>query len=236
MILLIVASLGELVQLYNTGNKLYAEGNFKSAIEYYEKALSLCENKDILYNLGNAYFKSGKIGKAILNYRRAYYLCPRDEDIIYNLYFLRNFRPDKITTMPNPLIQFFDRLFHQFSLAEASALSAILFFVISIFLSLFLITKNKIFIWIDFFGFFFFIYFVITTGIWRGEKNSNPAVVIVSELKAYSGPGDEYKEIFIIHDGAEVKIKEFRNGYYLIQLPGGIGGWVKSEGVEKIYR
>lgn len=235
MILLIFATLTEAIQLYNTGNKYYAEGNFKSAIECYEKALSICKNKDIYYNLGNASFKAGMIGKAILQYRRGYYLCPRDEDIQYNLNFLRNFRADRLSTIPNPFIKILDRVFHYFSASESVLLSTITFFLVSILFSLFLITRNKIFFWLCLPGSLIFIYFLIVFSLWHSERASNSAVVVVSELKAYSGPGDEYKEIFIIHDGTEAKIREERNGYYLIQLPGGIGGWVENDGIERVF-
>jgi len=225
----------EAIQLYNTGNKYYAENNFQSAIECYENALKYCKNKDIYYNLGNAYFKSGKIGKAIIQYRKAYFLSPRDEDISYNLKFLRNFRPDRTTHIPNPFFQFLDQLFHHFSLKESNILSSITFLFIAVFLSLYLIYRNKLLLSLGIIGSLFFIYFLITSILWQAEKNSNSAVVVVNELKAYSGPGEEYKEILIIHDGTEAKIREERNGYYLIQLPGGIGGWVKTDGIERIF-
>jgi len=68
------------------------------------------------------------------------------------------------------------------------------------------------------------------------EKEGLFVQTLTSEInKAYSCPGEDYKEILEIHDGAELKIREERNGYYLIQLPGGIGGWVKTEGVEKVF-
>ncbi|MEO0185069.1 MAG: tetratricopeptide repeat protein [candidate division WOR-3 bacterium] len=235
MIMLIFATFTEVVQLYNTGNKYYAEGNFQSAIECYEKALLNTKNKDIYYNLGNAYFKMGKIGKAIVQYRRAYTLYPRDGDILYNLNFLRNFRPDKIMSMPNPFFQFLDRSFHYLSPDESHILSSIAFLAISIFLSLYLILRNKIFVWSSIFCSLFFLYFLVSSSLWQAEKNSNSAVVVERELKAYSGPGEEYKEILVIHDGTEARIQEERNGYYLIQLPGGIGGWVRMDGVERIF-
>ncbi|MEO0191051.1 MAG: tetratricopeptide repeat protein [candidate division WOR-3 bacterium] len=235
MIILIFATFAEVVQLYNTGNKYYAENNFQSAIECYENALRICKNKDIYYNLGNAYFKTGRIGKAIIQYRKAYFLYPRDEDILYNLNFLRNFRPDKLTTIPNPFFQFLDRFFHYFSYKESKSLSAITFLLISIFLSLFLINRSRVFFWLSIFSSLLFIYFLISSSLWQAERTSNAAVVVINELKAYSGPGEEYKEILVIHDGTEVRIREERNGYYLIQLPGGIGGWVKTDGIERIF-
>jgi tetratricopeptide (TPR) repeat protein len=236
MIFLIIATFNEAVQLYNAGNKYYAEGNYQSAIEVYEQALAMCPDKDIYYNLGNTYFKTGRIGKAIVQHRRAYFLCPRDEDILFNLNFMRSFRPDRITTISNPVYQILDRCFHYFSQKEITIISAILFLLGAIFLSLFLVMRNTIFIWASSLIFLVFVYSLITASLWQSEINSNPGVVIVSELKAYSGPGEEYKEILVIHDGAEAKIREERNGYYLIQLPGGIGGWVKTEGIEKVYK
>lgn len=235
MIFLILISINDVVQLYNIGNRYYAENEFLKAIEFYEKALSLCDNKDIHYNLGNAYFKAGNIGKAIIQYRRAYFLSPRDEDIVYNLNFLRNFRPDKVMTIPNPFVQILDRFFHYFSIFESSFLSAFSFLLISIFLSLFLVIRNKIFLWFSILLSLLFIYFLVTFFLWQAEKKSKDVVVVVNELRAYSGPGDEYKEILIIHDGTEAKIREEREAYCLIQLPGGIGGWVKNDGIERIF-
>ncbi|MCX7994845.1 MAG: tetratricopeptide repeat protein [candidate division WOR-3 bacterium] len=235
MILFILLNFAEVVELYNMGNKFYAEGNFQSAIECYEKALTYCRDKDLYYNLGNAYFKAGKLGKAIIQYRRAYLLCPRDEDVFYNLNFVRSFRPDKLTTIPNPFVQFLDRFFHYFSITESALFSAIAFFFISIFLSLFLIFRRKVLLGLMILSSLCFFYFIITHTLWQSEKNSNSAVVITDELKAFSGPGEEYKEILVIHDGTEARIREERNGYYLIQLPGGIGGWVRTDGMERIF-
>ncbi|MEO0136403.1 MAG: tetratricopeptide repeat protein [candidate division WOR-3 bacterium] len=235
MILIIFATLAEAVELYNTGNKFYCAGDYAQAIQYYENALKVCEDKDIYYNLGNAYFKNANLGKALIQYRRAYFLCPRDEDVIFNLNFIRNFRPDRTLAITNPLVQFLDRLFHYFSARESAWLSALAFFFASVFLSFFLIRRQKFLLYLSFLGLLFFGYFIITWALWEAEKNARVAVVIVPELKAFSGPGAEYKEILAVHDGAEARIREERNGYYLIQLPGGIGGWVKKEGVERIF-
>jgi len=60
-------------------------------------------------------------------------------------------------------------------------------------------------------------------------------VVVVPEVSAQSGPGQEYKEIILVHDGTEGLIKEQRGDYILIQLPGGVGGWVKKDAVEPVF-
>ncbi len=235
MMLLIILSLNDVVQLFNQGNRYYNENRYQEAINTYEQVLEICPQKDVYYNLGNAYFKTGKLGKAIIQYRKAYFLCPRDNDIVYNLNFLRGFRSDKNMIMPNPLVQLFSDIFHYFSMREAFVFAGIAFLATAMLISLYIIFRNKVFIWTAFVTTIFFIYSVTCYALWVGDKKSNWAVVIIPELKAYSGPGIDYKEILEIHDGAELKTCEERNGYYLIQLPGGIGGWVTKEGVEKIF-
>ncbi len=235
MILLIILSLNDAAQLFNQGNRYYNENRYQDAINAYEQVLEICPQKDVYYNLGNAYFKTGKFGKAIIQYRKAYFLCPRDNDIVHNLNFLRSFRSDKNMIMPNPMVQIFNNIFHYFSMREAFVFAGIAFLATAILISLYIIFRNKVLLWIAFVAIMFFIYSVVSYALWIGEKKSNSAAVIIPELKAYSGPGIDYKEILEIHDGAELKICEERNDYYLIQLPGGIGGWVKKEGVEKIF-
>jgi uncharacterized protein YgiM (DUF1202 family) len=60
-------------------------------------------------------------------------------------------------------------------------------------------------------------------------------VVVAPEVNALSGPGEEYKQILLLHDGTEVRIRESRGGYLLVQLPGGSGGWIRKDAVERVY-
>lgn len=235
LLFLVLLNINSPVELFNQGNEYYKNGDYHSAITCYEQALRLCPNKDIHYNLGNAYFKASKLGKAIAQYRRARLLAPRDQDIIYNLNFLRRYRIDKTEEPKNPIIYFLSQIFHYFSITEASILAGIFFFFSAILISLEIIFKTRFLNILLIFTALGFLYFVITFMVWHAERNGQYCVIINPEIKAYSGPGAGYKEILIIHDGAEAKIREERGGYYLIQLPGGIGAWVDSSNVEIIY-
>jgi len=76
---------------------------------------------------------------------------------------------------------------------------------------------------------------LITQWVWAGEVSAQPAVVVAPEVNVLSGPGEEFKQILLLHDGTEVRIRERRGGYLLVQMPGGSGGWIRSEAVERIY-
>jgi uncharacterized protein YgiM (DUF1202 family) len=76
---------------------------------------------------------------------------------------------------------------------------------------------------------------LITQWVWAGEVGAQPAVVVAPEVNALSGPGEEFKQILLLHDGTEVRIRERRGDYLLVQLSGGSGGWIRAEAVERVY-
>jgi len=80
-----------------------------------------------------------------------------------------------------------------------------------------------------------FLYCFISAASWGAVTGAEHAVVVRPELTLRSGPGPEYKEIAVVHDGLEVMLREQRPGYVLIQIPGGDGGWVESASVEPIF-
>lgn len=222
-------------ELYNRGNEHYENSDYAKAIEMYEQAASRIDNARLFYNLGNSYFKSGRIGKAILNYRKAQILAPRDSEIKHNLSFVRNYRVDKVKVMSNPIAGLFSDLFHFFSMFETQVLATFLFFITAVFASFYIIYRKSIFGHLLIISAFICTLFFINWLVWAQELNAHSAVIIVPETTALSGPGEDYKEILVIHDGTEVNIRERRGAYLLIQLPGGLGGWVPQDALERIF-
>ena len=221
--------------LYNQGNKYYAEKDFQNAILSYEKAVELVPNARIYYNLGNAYFKANKMGMAIIGYRRAQILSPRDPDINFNLKFARNFRIDKNLTAESPVQDLAGRVFRFFSLPEASFLTAFFILFSAALISMFIVYRRRFWLWIFIPAFIIFLFIFISARSWTAEKDPHHSVITLPEVSARSGPGDDYKEILVIHDGTEVEIRSERGEYYLIQLPGGLGGWVKKTEVTRVF-
>jgi tetratricopeptide (TPR) repeat protein len=220
---------------YNQGNQLYARKDYAGAAHAYRQALAAGPSADVCYNLGNALFKSGRIGPAIVQYRRAYYLHPRDADIGRNLSFARGYRVDKVLSVPGPVAMLLDETFHQLSRREAALLAAVTFLLAALSLSVWIVRRGTVFMVGTTVLAALSLFCLVTQWVWAGEVRAQPAVIVAPEVNALSGPGEEFKQILLLHDGTEVRIREKRGDYLLVQVPGGSGGWIRTEAVERVY-
>jgi len=223
------------VQAFNEGNKLYAQKDYEGAVQAYEQALQGGHDARAHYNLGNALFRTGKIGRAIANYRRAYYLAPRDRDIEANLAFARAYRVDKTASPPGPLARLADRALMWMSRREASLLTGLLATLAGFSLAAWIVWRRGALGLVAGALAVLALYGFIAQQLWAGEVASRPAVVVVAEVSAASGPGDEFKQVMLLHDGTEVKVRETRGAWALVQLPGGSGGWLQTNAIERVY-
>jgi len=223
------------VQAYNEGNRLYAQKDYAGAVHAYEEALKTGNDPRVHYNLGNALFRSGKIGEAIVHYRRACYLAPCDHDVAANLAFARAYRLDKSTAVPSPIAHLADRTLRQLSRTEAALLAGVLFTLAGLAFSAWIVWRGRLLAFATGVCALIGLYGFLAQQLWAGEVADRPAVVVVPEVSAASGPGDEFKQVLLLHDGTEVKIRETRGEWALIQLPGGSGGWLKQSAVERVF-
>lgn len=223
-------------ELYNQGNACYVAGDYQGAISSYLRALETADQAPLRYNLGNAYFKNGQIGMAVVQLRRARALAPRDPDIAHNLEFLRGYRVDKTAAQPGPLEQALTAMCTFFSAREAALLAGLCFLAAAVLVSLHLVSGRRWLLVLAVPAVLGWGYFLMVVQVWRAERSSGSAAVTAKEVGALSGPGVDFKEILLLHDGTEVRIREKRGDYLLVQLPGGIGGWVPQGAVERIYR
>jgi tetratricopeptide (TPR) repeat protein len=223
-------------QLFQVGNQLYSQGNFKSAIEQYEKIVQMSfVNEAVFYNLGNAYFKEGQLGKAIQYYEKADRLSPQDREISENLNFARSRISDKVEKPAEGfLIKQFRRViqllpldvetfsalacfvvangcFTLFVLGPSSALSRTALYASTIFLGLFLLTGSSN---------LFRIYHTETT---------REGIVLSERVDVLSGPSRDSPTLFSVHEGLKVRIENEVQEWLQISLENGWNGWVKKE-------
>jgi tetratricopeptide (TPR) repeat protein len=221
--------------MFGRGNAAYEAGNYLQAVALYDSAAAGMTSPELLYNRGNAHFKLGEIGRAIADYNRAYVLKPHDKDIIHNLAFARQFRPDKSLTIENPLTRMLTDALRLLDAASARVLAGLFFFLALAALALLFVRGQRLFGWIAIGLGVLFLYCFISSASWGEVTSPAHAVVVQPELTLRSGPGAEYKEIAVVHDGLEVMLREQRPGYVLIQIPGGDGGWVEAAAVEAVF-
>lgn len=221
--------------LFSRGNAAYEAGDYMRAVALYDSAAEVGTSAAVLYNRGNAYFKLGELGRAIADYSRAYVLKPHDRAVIHNLSFARQYRPDKTLTIENPLLRMLNGVLRLLDAATARLLAGLLFFLSLASLALLFVRGQRPFAWFALGLGVLFLYCFIAAASWGVVTSPERAVVVQPELTLRSGPGQEYKEIAVVHDGLEVTVREERPGYVLVQIPGGDGGWVETASVERIF-
>ncbi len=234
-VLLLLATALRPVDAYNEGNRLYAAKDFNGAVSAYQAALRGGASAPALYNLGNAEFKSGRIGQAILAYRRARYLAPRDADIATNLAFARAYRADKTLGAPGPLaLALYDAL-HVLSHRESALLAAFGVLLATLGLGVWIVRRSRLAVAAASVLAVAATFALATQLAWRAEIDARPAAIVVPQVSALSGPSDDAKEILLLHDGSEVAVREMRGDYVLAQLPGGGGGWIRRDAIERVF-
>ena len=216
---------------FSVANKLYAEGKFSEAANFYEKILQTgAQSPALLFNYANAEFKSGHLGLAIAAYRRAALLAPRDAEIRANLDFVRN--QIQGSTVRESRWQYW---LGTLSLNEWTALAAAAFWLTFLLLATkqlrpALAAKLKSATRI-------FAALTVVSGAVLGLQTAEhfsrqTAVVISAEATARSGPFDEAQNAFTMHDGTELSVLD-RHGEW-VQVADGSGkiGWLNQHQVE----
>ncbi|MEO0077755.1 MAG: tetratricopeptide repeat protein [candidate division WOR-3 bacterium] len=234
-LLLLVLTLSG-ANFFDQGNAAYEAGQYEQAVVYYDSALIAGPSAGLYYNRGNAWFKQGQVGRAIADYARAHALAPLDRDIRHILAFARSYRPDKNLAVGNPLGRLLTELLRPINLWVVRFLAGFSFFAAMAALGVYFVSGRRLFGWVALGLGLLFVYCAAAWWSWSTEVNASRAVVVVPELTLRSGPGPEYKEIAVVHDGLEGTARERRPGYLLMQIPGGLGGWADTASVELIHR
>ena len=231
---------GEVDSFFMTGNKFYQDGDFESAVVEYEKIIQRgYENWQAYYNLGNAYYKLGETGKAILNYERAKRLNPKNEDIVYNLQLVNLQIADRIQKIP----EFFLTAWI-FQIANLLALPAwgtifLIFYIAIIALFILRMLLNNFRFARTFSVSLILIILlcsvsgILVLRIYESETFSY-AVVLTDKVDVKSAPDDSATDVFTLHEGVKVEIKDASLHWVKIRLADGKIGWLNQGQIERI--
>jgi tetratricopeptide (TPR) repeat protein len=227
--------------LQKLANEAYTKANYTKAAELFETILKdKGESADLYYNLGNAYYKSDRIADAILNYEKALLLAPGDDDIRHNLDVAKLKIVDKITPVGTFLLtDWMHSLRNQMS-SNGWANSAIVLFLLFIASLVIYFFAGRV--WMKKIAFFGGI-FVLLLSIFANYsafaqkiqmEEVSQAIVFASSVVAKSTPDETGTDLFLMHQGTKVTLKDAVNDWTRVELEDGNDGWIQNSNFKVI--
>jgi len=225
----------------NEAIKMYQEGNYRQAIDTYDKILnSGVESAAVYYNLGNCYYKLGEISKAILNYERSLLLSPGDKDAKYNLKLAQQSTVDNIRVLPELfLVRWYNSFVTSLSVDQWAYVSVFLFLGFLVMAVLFFhatsISMKKVGFTV---GVIVLLFSVVTLLLALKQYNRiterNDAIIMTPSVVVRGAPDNSGTELFVIHEGLKVQIIGSLGDWYNVRMADGNVGWILKSDLEKI--
>lgn len=228
--------------LWTSAVRNYEAGNWKASYDEFRKIeASGVETEDLYYNIGNAAFRCDSLAKAILYYERALKLNPTNRDARHNLLFCNNKIKDKIEAVP----EFFLKSgFRKLSRSMSSDSWAVIFLVlltsaVSAAL-LFLLAKSRFVKKIGFFSGIVLLLLAVASYSFMFRQKSemsdkSHAIISSPTVNVLSSPGaNGSKNLFVLHEGTKVRIKDVVGGWKNIVLSDGREGWIEDRNLDII--
>ena len=247
IITLLIISLASLVAMAQAPAEraiaVYNAQRYADAVALYD-SIEVVQgvSPELYYNRGNAYYKMGKYAPAILNYERALLLSPGNPDIKYNLALVNTKITDKIEVTGTFFINVWAESVRDWFTSNTWAVIAVvafLLFMVGLVVYLFTDTERmrlkKI-------GFFTALPMLIIAAIalasaiaQNNRLNShNEAIVFAREVPVKSAPAESGTELFILHEGTKVLMREQVGEWVEITISDGSRGWMPVSAIEVI--
>lgn len=225
-------------QDFEAANAAYAEGRYAEAAEIYEALLAETPDAQVYYNLGNAQFKQGELAQAILAYERALRLRPNYPDAKYNLAFAQSRITDNIVEQDFFVSSWVRAVRNSLSEQTWVILSICLFILALVGLLLFLLGREP---WLRKTAFhtawiallFSLIAGLNATSLHKRDTLRNEAIITQGVVNAKSSPDRSGTDLFTIHEGTKVTIRETIGEWANIRV-GNNEGWIRLQNLERI--
>lgn len=240
-----------MAETYDEANAAYAAGDYTAAANLYQSILDddevpttneqqlTADSKAIIYyNLGNARFKQGELAQAILSYERALRLRPNYPDARYNLRFAQSRITDNIAEQ--------DFFLSAWARAVRDSLSEPAWWILSIGLFILLLAGvlvfllahtpavRKTFFHIAWLALLFSLIAGLNAGsLHRRDTLRAEAIITQGVVNAKSAPDRSGTDLFTVHEGTKVTIRETLGEWCNIRV-GSNEGWIRLQYLERI--
>lgn len=209
-------------------------GEYEKALELYSSIRNRGhQSPELYFNLGNTYTRLSQIGQAILAYRQALYYSPRSADLRANLNFVREKTLDDIEP-PSPTATAATLAFFHYRLSTGEKWTFLLIFNLVFWVTWLGVRHRSN----DWFRATRAISLVIGLGIGTSlvvELVYSPNDIVITTPKTEARAGLDAKSLtrFTLHEGAELRVEELRDGYARVTLPDtNDSGWISlNDGV-----
>ncbi len=230
---------------FEAANQQYAAGNYADAATLYRTIIDDAGagiSKDyavVYYNLGNAYFKQGELAQSILAYERALRLRPTYSDAKYNLEFAQSRITDNITDTQAFFISNWARAFRNLLTEQTWIWLSISLFIISLVgLLLFLLCRVTWLRKTAFHTAWVLLLVSILSGLNAGSLHRRDtlreeAIITQGVVNAKSSPDRSGTDLFTLHEGTKVDIRESLGDWCNIRV-GNNQGWIRLANLERI--
>ena len=223
---------------FDEANAAYAEGRYDEAAALYQAVLDEQPDAQVYYNLGNTRYKQGELAQAILCYERALRLRPNYADAKYNLQFAQSRITDNIPEQDFFLSDWARAVRNSLSEPTWMLLSINLFVLMLAMLLLFLLGRT---VWVRKTAFhvawlallFSVISGINTASLHRRDTLRNEAIITQGVVNAKSAPDRSGTDLFSVHEGTKVTIRETIGEWANIRV-GSNQGWIRLQCLERI--
>jgi len=228
----------EVNSLMKSGNELYKNNQYQSAIDEYNKLVKQgYEGTTLYYNLGNAHYRLGKVGFAILYYEKALKFFPGDEDAKHNLAIAKLNIKDKVDELPPFFIfNIWEAMLASFSVSGWTIIGYIIFILLLLsFIAYFFsisVTQQRISFFIGV-GFLVLLFLSISLLAVKMNKEFNikDGIIVENIVTVKSSPDNSFKDEFVIHEGLKVRLEDNVDDWVKIRLADGKIGWIMQKSI-----
>jgi tetratricopeptide (TPR) repeat protein len=224
--------------VFEDANAAYADGRYDEAAALYQAMIDEQPDAQLYYNLGNAQYKQGELAQAILCYERALRLKPNYKDAQYNLAFAQSRITDNIPEQDFFLSSWARAVRNTLSAPTWLSLSVSLFVLALIGLLLFLLGREPWLRKTAFHTAWITLLFSIVSGLNAGslhqrDTQRNEAIITQGIVNAKSSPDRSGTDLFTVHEGTKVVIRETLGEWCNIHV-GNNEGWIQLANLERI--
>ncbi|MBQ0080961.1 MAG: SH3 domain-containing protein [Alistipes sp.] len=227
--------------LWDAANAAYVACDYEAAIASYKAILDGGQFSFELYNnIGCSYLKAGNIGLGILYFHRALRLRPASEDARFNLEYAQSKTKDNIQSIPEFfLIRWMHSVRSSLSCSVWSVLSVVSFAMILVFAAMFFVGTILRVRKTGFYGALgSLLLFIAVTSFAVSSRATilehNEAILLSSAISVKSSPDSSATDLFVIHEGAFLRIINEVDDWYEVSLSDGKKGWLKKNSLERI--